>query len=225
MRVLITSGSTQIPIDQVRVISNVFKGRTGFEIANHFIDQGDNVTFLTSNDQNRSDLLLRKRWYKNHPCAILYKTYDELYANMEDEIRNYHYDLIIHSSAVSDYKVAKITNADGEEQTDGKVSSKHKHLVIHLAPTEKIIDKIKGEWGFKGTLVQFKLEVARTDEELCEIARKSMKHSGADIIVANCIEWSKERAYIGTNLAFLETSRVDLPRNLRQIVGEIKYQA
>ena len=33
-------------------------------------------------------------------------------------------------------------------------------------PTEKIVDKIKGDWGFKGQLVKFKLQVGISDDEL-----------------------------------------------------------
>lgn len=33
MRVLVTAGATQVPIDRVRAITNVFTGRTGTQVA------------------------------------------------------------------------------------------------------------------------------------------------------------------------------------------------
>ena len=35
-----------------------------------------------------------------------------------------------------------------------------------------------------------------SDEELIDIATKSMLHSDANLMVANCLEWARYRAYI-----------------------------
>ena len=47
--VLVTAGSTMVPIDKVRAITNIFNGRTGTNIALYFAQQGWNVTLVTSN--------------------------------------------------------------------------------------------------------------------------------------------------------------------------------
>jgi hypothetical protein len=58
------------------------------------------------------------------------------------------------------------------------------------------VDLIRTPWGFTGRLVKFKLTVGRTDADLEAIARASMRHSGADAIVANDLAWATERAMV-----------------------------
>ena len=192
MNILITAGSTQVNIDQVRVISNIFRGTTGTRIADIASQApfGHTVTLLTSGDASK---LTSVR-------SIFYRTYDELAEQMEREIRTHAYDAVIHSAAVSDYRVASIRTTDllplDAEVVGTKIGSNHERLFLELVPTEKLIDKIRSPWGFTGTLVKFKLQVGITDEALIKIARHSMQASKANVIVANCREWAKERAYI-----------------------------
>jgi len=194
MKVLVTAGSTNVMIDKVRCISNIFKGKTGADIASHFSKAGNDVTLITSAN-------IIPEAVKN---VFKYKTYDDLYELMEMETTVGNYDVIIHSAAVSDYKVE---GTYVERQTyqnfildkidsSKKISSSNKELFLKLVPTEKIIDKIRDPWGFKGILVKFKLQVGISDEELLTIAKKSRKDSDAEFIVANCLEWAKDRAYI-----------------------------
>lgn len=208
MKILITAGCTQTPIDQVRAITNIFKGSTGWAIAQWaalYDNAPNDVTLLTSDP-----FLEEGEEYPGKLRILKYRTYDELYALMEDEIRNGGYDAIVHSSAVSDYKVAGVyVPVDYDEEptgglqvimdpvgNGGKVSGSHEELFLRLTPTEKIVDRIKDDWGFKGVLVKFKLQVGLTDKKLLDIAIRSRAGSSADIIVANCLEWAKDWAYI-----------------------------
>ena len=61
----------------------------------------------------------------------------------------------------------------------------------------KLIDMVRSPWGFRGTLVKFKLEVGISDERLLEIAEKSRIHSQADFMVANTLEGASAWAYLG----------------------------
>jgi len=237
MKVLITAGSTNVMIDQVRCISNIFKGRTGSELARYFfynVPGSWSIDLITSNHKYfGSDDIVRG-------INILpYKTYDELYSLMEKQITSNDYDIIIHSAAVSDYKVEGTYYYDydskdekgfaclpGMSKVDSskKISSSSKELYLKLVPTEKIIDKIRNPWGFKGKLIKFKLQVGITDQELIDIAYKSMLASKADFIVANCLEWSQERAFIlntgpYNNMEVKETKRSTLPCVLFKSLG------
>jgi phosphopantothenate-cysteine ligase/phosphopantothenoylcysteine decarboxylase/phosphopantothenate--cysteine ligase len=221
MRVLVTSGATQTPIDKVRAITNIFKGRTGNAIACRFAEQGANVTLLASNPPTcDTEWTLADVWPLLE--VVPFRTYDDLYREMKAHIRGGSYDVVIHSAAVSDYKVEGVYTRELPphfpylERVDStkKVSSDAPELFLRLIPTEKIIDHIRG-WGFKGTLVKFKLQVGISDEELLAIARKSMAHSDADLMVANCLEWSRERAFICHQGGCVENViRRDLPERL-----------
>lgn len=227
MKILVTGGSTQVMIDKVRCISNIFKGRTAWDIAiecgrNGFVEQKETYVKLLTSSTAYPTLT---GYYIDE--VERFKTYDELYALMEKEVTKGDYDVIIASAAVSDYKVEgtysitnNTTNGYGLNRIDSstKISSSESELYLKLVPTEKIIDKIRDSWGFKGKLVKFKLQVGISDEELIEIAKKSREHSKADIIVANCLEWAKERAFIITADNVEEVKRYDLGKRLIEII-------
>lgn len=215
MKVLVTAGSTIVRIDKVRVISNIFKGRTGTLIAQYFASQGADVTLLTSSPEFMN-------WYKGPKIEVAcYKDYNDLFSEMELLVVSRDFDVVIHSAAVSDYEAsgAYIKNKNGRMvklDSDKKISSKHKELFLRLIPTDKIIDYIKKEWNFDGVLVKFKLEVGLSDDELIEIATESMKFSNADLIVANCLEWSSDYAYLigGVSSVSKRIKRSILPKEL-----------
>lgn len=200
MNILVTAGSTCVQIDRVRVISNIFKGRTGIEIARTAANMGHRVTLLTSRGINATSQLLRSPISPSHAITLCgFRTFDELAALMEQKICREQFDAIIHSAAVSDYRVASVRDGGrtlGEDETGSKIGSGHGSLWLELVPTEKLVDKIREPWGFKGALVKFKLQVGITDMKLIDIARKSRRDSEADMIVANCLEWAKQYAYI-----------------------------
>lgn len=222
-KILITGGHTQIPIDQVRVISNIFKGRTACDIANEFwmsTPLNDQEIVVVGNPDMKERIeFAEKCLYMDHNIPnkfIPYKSYNDLYSIMEREITTGNYDVIIHSAAVSDYYVSGVLTETGGKyiDTSKKVSSSHDTLYLELKKTRKIVDDIRSLWGFKGTLVKFKLQVGLDDEELLEIARKSRVESKADFIVANCLEWAKEKAYIVGGTREYLVSREDLGKAL-----------
>lgn len=214
-KILITAGSTTVPIDQVRAITNIFYGRTGTEIAKHYAEQGDEITLITS----KADLL---DGYHKAPIRVVpYRTFDQLKDTMGAEIAAHRYDIVIHSAAVSDYRVDGVyVETGGKLQAldkSKKVSSKHDNLFLRLIPTLKIVDLIRREWNFRGLLVKFKLEVGLSDEELIAVAARSLKDSQADYIIANCLEWMGSRAFIiDKNGNRWKTARRNLPSEMHR---------
>jgi phosphopantothenate-cysteine ligase/phosphopantothenoylcysteine decarboxylase/phosphopantothenate--cysteine ligase len=223
LRVLVTAGATQVPIDQVRAITNIFKGRTGTLIAQYFANKYHDVTLITSN----AELLPNHR---RHSIRVVeYRTFDDLIKLMEVEICGSNYDIVIHSAAVSDYRVDGICamDEDGalvELDKSGKVGSDHEELYVRLMQTPKIIDLIRRPWGFEGLLIKFKLQVGLSDEELLAIARKSRHVSEVDFIVANCLEWFNRRAFIVNSRGrAIEVGRDDLaPELYSQICKKLR---
>lgn len=218
-KVLVTAGATITMIDKVRGITNIFRGKTGSNIARYFQKNGLDVTLITSNS-TIAPMEVR---------IIQYKTYNELFYAMEKEITSGKYDAIVHSAAVSDYEIETIfgvpkgcshkdTRAWVEIDRTKKIpSSQFEKLIIITSLTEKIIDKIRDPWGFQGKLVKFKLQVGISDEALIEIAKKSRTDSDAEMIVANCLEWSNEYAYlISHNEAPKRVSREEIAKEILQ---------
>jgi phosphopantothenoylcysteine synthetase/decarboxylase len=103
MNLLVTAGNTQVPIDKVRAITNVFTGRTGAAIALHAHSLGHTVTLLTSHAEAVTDMqpdltALAERW-----SLIRYRTFSELEAGMAEVIPAGDLDVVIQCAAVSDY--------------------------------------------------------------------------------------------------------------------------
>lgn len=220
MRVLVTAGATVSPIDKVRQISNIFKGKTGLEIAREFTAGNKAGIFCSLVTSDPTSAEAQRMIQNNSRLHIIgFKTFEELREIMEQEIRNGQYNVVIHSAAVSDYQVSRVLVPEvvGLRPVDNsaKISSAYSKLYLELEPTIKIIDQIRHPWGFRGKLVKFKLQVGVSDEELITTARKSMHASQADFIVANCLEWYRQKAYIiGTDGSVDSVPRSHLAKEL-----------
>ena len=215
MKLLITAGNTQTPIDSVRCITNIFSGKTGAMIAWEGARSGHEVTFLTSHPEVLAQLRSHLPDLLNDINVRTFQTFDDLHGLMAAEIQGGSYDVIIHAAAVSDFLFAgAFAPADGTEfatgvnqwKSDsipsmvdvgaGKIKSNHSEVWIRLTPTPKLVDRIRKDWKFRGTLVKFKLEVGLSDAELVEVASQARAQSDADLIVANTLESMHEKAFI-----------------------------
>jgi phosphopantothenoylcysteine synthetase/decarboxylase len=214
MNVLVTAGNTQVPIDRVRCLTNVFTGRTGAQIALCAHERGHTVTLLTSHPAAVADLQvghpLSERW-----TILTYRTFDELRDLMREAVQPGGPDAVIHSAAVSDYLSGGVYAPTAGTQFDpasghwqggppalldraaGKVKSDEPELWLRLVRAPKLIDLLRAEWGFRGVLVKFKLEVGIDEARLLDIAERSRRHSAADLMVANTLEGAAEGAYVG----------------------------
>ena len=225
--VLVTAGSTCTPIDRVRSITNIFRGRTGTMIAEYFCQQGCQVTLLCSHPE------LIDVFPRDAIRAVKYTTYAELETAMRELITSGQFGTVIHSSAVSDYQPAgmyvRVSEKAGDEKRQtmivesldrsGKIASNHHELWMRLTLTDKLVDKIRPKWGFSGTLVKFKLQVGMSDAELIQIASGSLVKSQANIIVDNTLEGLKKKAFIiadrnGVPTVVAEIDREALPAAL-----------
>ena len=170
-KILITAGSTWVPIDAVRVITNIFGGKLGFIIAKTAFNMGADVTLLLGAGRIMIDEKIQKEIKVIH-----FKYFNELLELIKKEVSSKKYDIVIHSAAVSDYTPVSVKK--------GKIKSGYNNLIIKLKPTVKIVDRIK-KWDTSVFLVKFKLEVGLNENKLIGIAYKSMLQSHADLIIAN----------------------------------------
>jgi len=177
--ILITAGPTWVPIDSVRVISNIASGETGILLAQKLSDKGAKVTLLLG---PVSSCCINKKIK-----VIPYKFFDELKIKLTRELKTKQYDAVIHSAAVSDYQLSKCYAK--------KVRSGIKNWQLTLTPTPKIISLIK-KVSPRSLLVGFKFEPKANKKTLIREARKLMKDTRADRVVANTIEGNKYTAYL-----------------------------
>ena len=182
---LITAGPTWVPIDSVRVITSRFSGTTGLFIARYFEQIGANIDLLMGPGRANITPDDEQKIRIHH-----FTYYDELDKLLQEKISKEKYNVIIHSSAVSDYTPI--------DTVKGKISSQKDLLTINLTPTKKLIDKVR-EQAKDSFLIKFKLQVGLTEEKLIEVAYKSLQETNANLIVANNLEevgQDKHTAYV-----------------------------
>ena len=217
MNILITAGNTHAPIDRVRVVTNIFTGRTGANIARTAWVRGHRVTILTSHPELLTDLPEPGSDSERRVSVLPYKTFDDLAWMLQREIRSGVYDAVFHSAAVSDYLSAGVYAPDAgtyfnarttqwernsgapkmNEHKGGKIKSSEPELWFRMVRAPKLIDRIRNPWNFAGLLIKFKLEVGLNENELLEVAENARQLSSADLIVANTLDGAAHYAYIG----------------------------
>ncbi|MEE9200592.1 MAG: phosphopantothenoylcysteine decarboxylase [Candidatus Brocadiales bacterium] len=170
-KVLVTSGPTRVPLDDVRFISSRSSGRLGAEIARELLSRGASVTFIHGTLSATPDV-------KGEEVRLIeVETVEELITAVEG-LRGEEFDAIIHAMAVSDFAP--------ETKRSGKVSTREEEAwEIRLVRTPKVIRLIREVWP-GSVLVGFKLEAGGSRKELLvEKARDLISSSGADIVVVN----------------------------------------
>lgn len=221
MRIFVTAGNTQVPIDRVRCITNIFTGRTGASIAFEAYRRGHRVTLATSHPEVIDAVDPDPgRWQ-----VLPYRTFDQLDDLMTQQIAFDKPDVVVHCAAVADYLPAGVfaaTQTDKghmmHDRSAPKVKSDEAELWLRLVRAPKLVDKIRGEWGFRGLLVKFKLEVGVSEDELQKVAEQSRLQSKADWMVANTLEGSKEWALLGNEEGYQRVTRADLPGAILEVL-------
>ena len=217
MKLLVTAGNTQTPIDRVRCITNIFSGRTGAAIAVAAHDRGHDVTLCTSHPEVIDVMPAGRPRSATDWRVEKYRTFEDLESLLASSVPGGGFDAIVHAAAVNDYHVVGTFARVGEEFVDvsaGKVKGHHADLWLRLKPAPKLIDQFRIEWKFAGKLVKFKLEVVATDGELLAIAEKSRVHSSADLMVANTLEGMRDWAFVGAGDSYRKIARAELAASL-----------
>jgi phosphopantothenate-cysteine ligase/phosphopantothenoylcysteine decarboxylase/phosphopantothenate--cysteine ligase len=239
MNLLITAGNTRVFIDRVRCLTNIFTGRTGAAIALAACARGHRVVLLTSHPETVASAEAPSAC-KERGTVVAYRTFADLENALAAHITSGNFDAVIHAAAVSDYLVGGIfapapdTHLDDElswrsaagpptllDRAAGKIKSDEPELWLRLTRAPKLVDRIRADWGFRGQLVKFKLEVGLTDAKLLEVAEQSRRHSQADWMVANTLESATAWAFLGPFAdGYHKVSRQELPQQLLDVLEQ-----
>lgn len=167
-RILMTAGPTVEYIDPVRVITNMSSGKTGVLLASELVSAGAKVTLVYGPGIAEPPAGAK---------VITVKTSKEMFDAVKKEMKK-KFDVVILAAATSDYTV--------QNKSKSKIKSSKKNLQIKLKQAPKIIDYIK-KWQKDVFLVGFKAETNLSKKKLEESAKKKIRESKADLIVANDI--------------------------------------
>jgi phosphopantothenoylcysteine synthetase/decarboxylase len=179
--ILITSGPTRAPLDAVRYLSNRSTGRFGTLVANEALRRGALVTLIYGIGSETPP--------KHHRLRLLpVETNRDLKRALRTQLRTRRFDAVIHAMAVLDFQPAGLRH--------GKVGSRSGRWTVPLEKAPKIIPHIK-RWAPRTFLVGFKLEVGLGERRLLARARRLLKESRADVVVANQFSEGEDREHPG----------------------------
>jgi len=199
-RVLVIAGSTEEPIDDIRVITNRSSGETGVELARAAYERGADVELWMGRcEAGIPDMLSVTR----------YRTFEDL----EELIGKSDHDIVLFPAAVSDYTPQK---------AEGKLSSDEESKSIVLRRNPKLIDSIQA-----GMIVGFKAQSRMDQESLLSEARALLARSKCALVVANNIEdvgpgRTKVTAVLSSEeFHQFEGTKADVARNIIDLVARM----
>lgn len=200
-KILITAGPTWVPVDAVRVITNIASGQTGILLAERLAKAGAKVTLILG-PAGACCINSRVR-------VIRFRFFDEFRKKILSELRRHKYHAIVHSAAVSDFAPVRLTR--------GKISSA-KPCRLRLVPLPKIIDDIR-RLAPEAKIAIFKFHPGINDAGLIKEARRSLKAHGADLAVANRIRPDYRAAILDKDkIYFRASSKKELAVKLARLL-------
>ena len=165
MKILITAGPTQEPIDPVRYISNRSTGKMGIALAEAFAAEGHTVTLV----KGPTELKSKAPGITEVPVVTAAEMFEACAQYFENS------DVIVFAAAVADYTP--------KFPSDTKIKKKGDEMVLELVKTKDIAGVLGSRKKPGQTIVGFALE---TDNEL-EHAKEKLSKKNFDFIVLNSV--------------------------------------
>ena len=165
LRILVTAGPTQEPLDPVRYLTNHSSGKMGYAIAHAAMLRGADVTLVSGPTALKYPPLV-------HTIPIV--TAQDMYEAVTREAE--HADIIIKAAAVADYTP--------ETVADNKIKKSDSDLSIPLRRTRDIL----GYLGTHRRPGQFLCGFSMETEHMLENSRKKLTKKNLDMIVANNVK-------------------------------------
>lgn len=160
-KILIISGSTAEKVDPIRILTNRASGKTGIELGLEAYRRGAEVAII-------------HRWKLGLPFKEIYAESAREFLDSAIQELSKGYDALISSAAIADYTL------DPYEQ---KIKS-GQDLTLKLKPTAKVVKVVRSSYPDL-KIVGFKAETNVPEEELILRAKRSMRISGLNLMVAN----------------------------------------
>lgn len=163
-RVLVIAGSTEEPIDDIRMVTNRSSGETGVELARAAHERGAEVELL----MGRCDTDLPE-----HIRTVRFTSFSDL----SKKLKGRRFDIVLFPAAVSDYSPKKV---------EGKMPSDESSLTLVMRRNPKLIDGLKAK-----LIVGFKAQAKTSDHKLVEESLKLIRRAKCGLVVANLVEQVK----------------------------------
>lgn len=172
LRLLITAGPTQEPIDEVRYLGNRSSGRLGVALANEAARRGMDVRILLGPVQSvHLDPKVR---------IDRFRTVSDLQRLLARHSTGC--DVLVMAAAVADFRPVPSSAApSGKLRREGAADG----MVLHLEPTPDLLAEVAARRTPGQLIIGFALEPG---SGLLDAARRKLERKGIDLIVANPLE-------------------------------------
>ena len=191
-KVIVTAGGTQEAIDPVRVITNHSSGKQGYALAQAALDEGAEVTLITTPTGLNPPIGAR---------VVRVKSAQD----MLDALMNETADALVMAAAAADFR-PKETAKDKLKKRDGIPQ-------IQLEAAPDILKTISGQGGVPKRF-RVMAGFAAESRDLLQNASEKLKSKGLDLIAANNISAQDAGFAVETNritLLFADGSQENLP--------------
>jgi len=200
VRVIVTAGGTQEPIDPVRYISNRSSGKMGFALAREAANRGAAVTLITAPSAipvpDRVDVVR---------VRTAQEMRDEVVARFDNA------DVVVKAAAVADFKP--------RQAASGKIKKANAPSAIELEPTVDIAAEL-GAMKKKQILVGF---AAETDDHRAA-ARAKLTSKNLDLIVLNDVRATDAGFEVETNRVVIlsaDGTEEEVPLQLKTGIAQV----
>ena len=177
MRIVITSGPSYEPIDQVRRLSNFSTGELGTLLAEGFAEAGHTVVCFRGVASSFPPPLL--------PVEVVpFTTNDDLAEGLLRLPAREEVTIVFHAAALCDFKVREIVDENNDPVQGDKLSSRDGALKLTLEPVPKLIASLRRLFP-SSILVGWKYELDGTADEVLAKGRAQMDECLTDACVLN----------------------------------------
>ena len=177
MRVVITSGPSYEPLDQVRRLSNFSTGELGTLLAESFCEAGHAVTCFRGVASTFPSPM--------YPVEVIpFTTNDDLAVGLQALPAREEATLVFHAAALCDFRIKAITDEHGEPVPGDKISSRAGSLNLTLEPAPKLIASLRRFFP-SSILVGWKYELDGTADDVKAKGRRQIDECLTDACVLN----------------------------------------
>lgn len=177
--VLLIGGAPALAVDALRYLTVRASGRTAAILAEDLRCRGLQVDLLLSS------------WAQPQLAARRYDDRAELERQLRDWLSAQPHGVLLLSAAINDYQIAAVELRQGDRQqtmsSADKIPSGADEVLIRLHPADKLIDRLRNDFGHCGPLVACKYEAAASVVTSAQALRRRV---GADVVVANSLDGS-----------------------------------
>ena len=177
MRIVVTSGPSYEPIDQVRRLTNMSTGELGTMLAEGFAAARHQVACF----RGVASTFPAPLW----PVEVVpFTTNDDLTSSLVKLPAREEVSLLFHAAALGDFRVKEITDENGEALSNGKISSRTGDLKLTLEPAPKLIASLRRLFP-STVIVGWKYEIDGTTDGALARGRAQIEECLTDACVVN----------------------------------------